>query len=175
MNGMNQKKICILGMFGVGKTSLVERFVYNKFDDEYKSTIGIKVCQKLLSPIETDQHKIVQFNFLLWDIEGAEVITPQIQNYMIGAHGALIVSDLTRPDSISVANDIVETFQQTAPDMPVVLAGNKFDLIAAESENIQQLEELGETLKAPVLLTSAKENNNVEAAFEKLGLLIASS
>ncbi|MBN1363277.1 MAG: hypothetical protein JW976_00580, partial [Syntrophaceae bacterium] len=66
------QKICLVGIFASGKTSLIRRFVFNQFDEKYLSTIGVRVSQKLLSPLESKSKKLIQINFLIWDIEGLE-------------------------------------------------------------------------------------------------------
>ena len=68
-----KKKICLLGAFAVGKTSLVERFVYDRFDEKYLTTIGEKISQKLLPPVQdTRSGQLCQHNVLIWDIAGLE-------------------------------------------------------------------------------------------------------
>ena len=94
------KKICLIGVFGVGKTSLINRFVYDRFDESYLSTIGVKISQKILSPIQTKDGKFRQFNFIVWDIEGFEEDINPNRNFFLGAAGALLIGDLTRLESI---------------------------------------------------------------------------
>lgn len=167
------KKICLLGTFGVGKTSLVRRFVYDKYEDTYKSTIGVKVSQKRLAPLENSRREMVQFTFLVWDIEGVEKATPQVTNYLTGAHGFLLVGDLTRVETLEALPAIAGFARKIAPPAPLVLAGNKTDLIADGSEAAAVLAEVADRLAAPFLLTSAKDGRNVEECFTELGLLIA--
>lgn len=167
------KKICLLGTFGVGKTSLVRRFVYNKYEDTYQSTIGVKVSQKRLPPLENSRKELVQFNFLVWDIEGVEKATPQVNNYLVGAHGFLLVGDLTRMETIEALPIIAGFARKIAPRAPLLLAGNKADLVPDGDESAAALGKVADHLSAPNLLTSAKDSRNVEACFMQLGLLIA--
>ena len=81
---MHQKKIVLLGDFNVGKTSLIRRYVDNAFDDEYLTTIGVKISKKSL-----DDERL-----LIWDIEGATIGKPIPKHYIKGAHGAIIVADI---------------------------------------------------------------------------------
>ena len=167
------KKICLLGTFGVGKTSLVRRFVYDKYDDEYKSTIGAKVSQKRLVPLENSRKELIQFNFLVWDIEGVEKATPQVNHYLLGAHGFLLIGDLTREETIGALPAISEFARKIAPGAPLVLAGNKADLAPDGSHTAAVLAEVADRFSAPYLLTSVKDGRNVEDCFTQLGLLIA--
>lgn len=167
-----QKKICMLGMFGVGKTSLTERFIHNCFDDSYLSTIGVKVSQKRLPPTAQSSGKMVQVNLLIWDIEGAETPGKVISNYFLGAAGALVVADLSRPESIEVLPFIVHDFLKGAPGAKIVLVGNKADLLPDPAVPQAQLERLGKDFDSPIFITSAKTGLNVEESFQQLGRLI---
>ena len=88
------KKICLLGDFSVGKTSLVRRFVHNRFDDQYISTIGVKVSRKtVVLPVADD---LVELTLMVWDLAGSQGTTPIAASYLRGAVGAVLVCDLTR-------------------------------------------------------------------------------
>ncbi|MFN3372526.1 MAG: Rab family GTPase, partial [Chloroflexus sp.] len=91
---MNQlaAKICLLGEFSVGKTSLIRRFVEGIFDERYLSTLGVKISRHSL----TIDH--IDMNLIIWDTTGGERFNQIVQNYYRGAAGALLVCDLTRPD-----------------------------------------------------------------------------
>ncbi|NOY77925.1 MAG: GTP-binding protein [Calditrichaeota bacterium] len=160
-----QKKICLLGMFGVGKTSLVRRFVYNRFDDSYLVTVGVKVSQKILPPVKNRQGRWTQFEFLIWDIAGFEEAGGPTQTYFLGASGALVVADLSRPYTIDVLPKILDSFFAVAPAAKIVLLGNKKDLFTQPEEQGHSLQGWSEEKKWPFLLTSAKTGENVEKAF----------
>jgi len=157
-----QKKICLLGTFGVGKTSLVRRFVENHFDDKYLSTIGVKVSRK---PLRLGAQ---QLDLLVWDMANADELGPVQNNYFRGAHGALLVHDLTRPESHARLVSYCERFLSVAPQARLVVAGNKRDLI----ETALPFPENGCTaiagLSLPHFLTSAKSGAQVEEAFQAL-------
>jgi small GTP-binding protein len=161
-----QKKICLLGMFGVGKTSLVQRFVENMFAEKYQSTIGVKVDRKrvALSGHQTQAH----VDLLVWDIASQDDLQKPAQNYFRGAHGALVVHDLTRPESAQRLALYCERFLQIAPQAKIVFAGNKADLVAASSFDSAQFHSMLGPLAAPHLFTSAKTGENVERAFQML-------
>ncbi len=163
---MLQKKVCMLGMFGVGKTSLVRRFVQQSFEEKYLTTIGVKVDHKQVTLANTT------LNLLLWDIAGQEEETSATESYFRGAHGALIVYDLTRPDSAQALQEYCERFLRVAPRAKLVFVGNKSDLVASQpAEALDFAPTLGQ--KTPVqVLTSAKTGANVELAFTKLAQLL---
>ncbi len=172
-NQLIYKKICLLGMFGVGKTSLVRRFVYNRFDDAYLTTVGVKVSQKILPPVKNSQGRLTQFTFLIWDIAGFEEASQRTKNYFVGAAGALVVADLTRPQTTEALPTILETFAAVAPDAAVVFLGNKTDLLPELGDQAQALEAFARQQNGPVLLTSAKTGLNVEKAFLQLAKNLA--
>ncbi|MGD9899132.1 MAG: Rab family GTPase [Calditrichaceae bacterium] len=167
-----KKKICLLGMFGVGKTSLVRRFVDNIFDDSYLSTIGVKVSQKILPPVSVSDGRMVQFHFVIWDIEGFGKAGPALKNYYTGASGALIVSDLTRPETIEKIPEIAGFFREINPDARILLAGNKNDLTGEKSKSFELMDSIAASGKHKFYLTSAKTGENVENIFWQLQELL---
>jgi small GTP-binding protein len=171
MQGL-QKKICLLGMFGVGKTSLVRRFVENQFDDKYLSTLGVKVSRKR---IQLDDQAHPHLDLLLWDIASLDELGQHAQSYFRGAHGALVVHDLTRPESAKRLAGYCATFLQIAPQARLVFAGNKTDLVDMEKLDTEAFKELTGQPSAPHFFTSAKSGENVEAAFLALANLLVPS
>ncbi len=167
-NRLIQKKICLLGVFGVGKTSLVRRFVYDRFDDAYLTTVGVKVSQKILPPLKNPKGGLTQFNFLIWDIAGFEEAPQRTKNYFLGSSGALVVADLTRPQTVEALPTILKSFYSVSPRAKIVLLGNKTDLIPDSAQNAEPLNRLAVEHNLPLLLTSAKTGENVEEAFQKL-------
>lgn len=165
-----KKKICLLGSFGVGKTSLVRRFVYNLFDDQYLSTIGVKVSQKLLPKNkETD----IQFNFLIWDLQGFEQSSAITKNYYTGAAAAIVVADLTRRETIDIIPQNIVPFKKVNPDAILFIAGNKNDLVRNESPAKNTLIKMAKEEDIPYCFTSALNGENVENCFITLSTLLA--
>ena len=156
----------MLGSFGVGKTSLVERFVYDRFDDKYLSTLGVKVSQKLLPPVShpRDDHP-KQFMFLLWDIASVDKFNSVTKNYYRGAAGALVVADLTRPETTNNLNDYCEKFLTLNPKGKLIILGNKDDLVAEDEPTRDILKETATSFSTDFLLSSAKSGKNVEESF----------
>jgi small GTP-binding protein len=161
-----QKKICLLGMFGVGKTSLVRRFVENQFDEKYLSTIGVKVSRKRIPLAGHKTH--AHADLLVWDIASQDELNQSAQNYFRGAHGALVVHDLTRPESAERLALYCERFLQAAPKAKFVFAGNKADLVEVQYFDLRKFQEMMGLLAAPHFFTSAKTGENVEQAFQIL-------
>jgi len=163
-----QKKICLLGGFAVGKTSLIRQFTEGNFDDKYLSTIGVKISRK---PLQRADHTL---NLLIWDLAGGDKFTKQSANYLRGAVGAIIVCDLTRPDTLAYLSEYMEQMHAVNPNAAIVFACNKADLITERAIGDVELETAVSPTNTPYLLTSAKTGENVEAAFELLADLIES-
>ena len=87
------KKIVLIGHFGVGKTSLIRRFVQNTFSEEYKVTIGVHISKKTIEV--TDKESI---SLIIWDLEGQDDIKKTRSSYLLGTHGFIYVFDLSRPE-----------------------------------------------------------------------------
>lgn len=169
-----QKKICLIGEFGVGKTSLIERFVFNSFSEKYISTLGVRVSQKLLPPLPDRQGIEKQLNLLIWDIEGAGTNPSRLaRNYYQGAAGAILVTDVMRLDNVEAPQQVLQMFKEVAPSAKVVVAVNKIDLVPdlPDEASLPMLQWARE-LSLPSLLTSAKTGENVEALFLKLARLL---
>lgn len=157
---MISKKIAMLGMWGVGKTSLVKRYVDSIFDEKYHSTLGVKVDKKALSVDGND------VQLMLWDIAGAEDAFDVPMHYVKGAAGYLLVLDGTHAMSLDRGLDLVELVNRDVGRLPFVCVVNKADLpweITPEMIDTR-LKPLGCT----VLESSAKTGQNVEEAFEAL-------
>lgn len=164
-----KKKVCLVGSFAVGKTSLVERFVHNRFDEKYLTTIGVKVSQKLLPPVkEAATGHAVQHVFLIWDIAGSEKFDHLSPNYFKGAAGAVAVADLTRPDTISDLHSLCQKFQQINSEAYLQIIGNKSDLFDDDSGVGSELLKVAKAYNSALTLTSAKTGENVENVFLSL-------
>jgi len=161
------RKICLLGAFAVGKTSLVERFVYNRFSETYLTTLGVRVSQKLLPPVTGNDGSTVQYNLIIWDIAGMEKFDRVVMNYFRGAAGALAVVDVTRPETVDMLMEIVQRFRSVSPKAELLFLGNKIDLPASENA-LQLLKKMAREYQSSHLTTSARTGENVEKAFLQL-------
>jgi small GTP-binding protein len=163
-----QKKICLLGDFAVGKTSLVRRYVEGSFNDKYLSTIGVKVSRKVLA---RENH---QLNLIIWDLAGGEDFEGHDRNYLRGAAGALLVCDVTRPETIQTLQKYARQMTALDANACMILAANKSDLLGQQTHDLPELEALRQTVQARVLFTSAKTGENVEEAIDLLAdMLVA--
>lgn len=161
-----QKKVCLLGDFAVGKTSLVRRFVESRFDDKYLSTIGVKVSRKTL------ERETSKLNLLIWDLVGGNEFSRAETGYLQGTAGALIVCDLTRADTLQALRRYTNQVRAIYPEVALVFLGNKVDLTKERAIDDEMLTAVSAELNAPLHLTSAKTGENVEAAFAHLADLI---
>jgi len=164
------KKVCLLGDFAVGKTSLVRQFVYNRFEEQYLSTIGVHVSRKTLSVPHPDG--VVDLAILLWDIAGNNGFEKVRASYIRGAAGALLVCDLTRPETLGNLMTYVGLVRSVSPQARLILAANKCDLIDDQQLTTDQIEAMAHSLDAPFFLTSAKTGNEVETIFRTLGSML---
>ncbi|HUN23579.1 MAG TPA: Rab family GTPase [Anaerolineales bacterium] len=157
-----QKKICLLGDFAVGKTSLIRRFVEGRFDDRYLSSIGVKITRKTL------ERPDYTLNMLIWDLAGGDDFNDTRSGYLRGASGAMFVCDLTRADTLNVFVKYVTQLREISPDAGIVLLANKADLHDSRVIETKTLQAISEEFGVPFLLTSAKTGENVENAFSLL-------
>lgn len=162
MSRVVQKKICLLGDFAVGKTSLIRRFVEGRFDDRYLSTIGVKISRK---PMEMADFTL---NLLIWDLAGGDDFSKTGASYLRGAVAALIVCDLTRPDTLAGFAYYADQMRQINPGTSLLFAGNKADLAEERAITAEELHTISQELGGTYLDTSAKTGHQVELAFDLL-------
>jgi small GTP-binding protein len=165
---MIQKKICMLGATGVGKTSLVSRFVLSMFSETYLTTIGVKVDKKTLSVDGAD------ITLMLWDIYGEDEFQTVRTSYLRGAAGYILVADGTRQRTLDTARELQSKAMAVVGNVPFVLVLNKSDLAGewrVDDRALWKMAEDGWTL----VKTSAKTGAGVEEAFLKLTTKVAAS
>lgn len=165
-----KKKICLLGSYGVGKTSLVRRFVYNKYEEKYLSTIGVHISRKTVHLNESEINKFEkEIDLFIWDIANIEKFDSVTKSYINGAHGAVIVTDISRPNTIAQSLNYAKIFLELNSKAKIIFVGNKYDLL----ENIQLDEEKYisnfKFYKTHFSFVSAKTGENVEEIFNMLG------
>ena len=158
------KKIVLLGHFGVGKTSLVRRFVDSAFSEDYLVTLGVHVKKK---EVEINGLNVT---LIIWDIEGNTSISKARKSYLDGSHGFLYVFDVSRPETFEKLEEEMEFLEENYPSTPVCQIGNKSDLI--DSENIREFFDSEKFVNCD--FTSAKNGENVENIFLKISELITS-
>jgi small GTP-binding protein len=155
---MLQKKICMLGSFAVGKTSLVARCVRSVFSEKYHTTVGVKVDTKQLIASGQELHLV------LWDLAGEDEFHQVRTSYLRGASGYLLVVDGTRQATLDTAVDLQCRVADAVGDIPFLVLVNKVDLEASWEVD----EEAIATQGWPLVKTSAKTGDGVEAAFTRL-------
>lgn len=158
---MLQKKVCMLGGFGVGKTSLVRRYVQSIFSDTYLTTIGVKIEKKT---VKVDSEDV---GLILWDIAGEDDINTIRMSYLRGAAGYFLVVDVTRGETLEVAKSIKARVTAEIGSVPSLFLFNKADLQEDWDIPEQSLEDL-KAAGCIVLRTSAKTGEGVEEAFQEL-------
>ena len=158
---MLQKKICMLGSFSVGKTSLVRRFVESIFSDAYQTSIGVKIDKKVVRSGNED------VTLVLWDIHGEDVYQKIRMSYLRGMSAYLLVVDGTRRQTLDDALALNERVVEEAGKVPAILVINKSDL--AEKWEIDAARESELTAAGwTIIRTSAKTGDSVEEVFSKL-------
>lgn len=179
-----KKKIIMLGDSAVGKTSLVRRYVFDQFDDAYISTIGSKVTRKEITIPQGD--KEVDLNFMIWDILGREGYTAIHARTFAGVHGAILVSDLTRKETLgSLERYWIPLLFKVVEYVPLVFTCNKSDLTDQTTYELYDLKRVASRYNfgledalpddlSTSYSTSAKGGDNVESTFESLGHMVLS-
>lgn len=160
-------KVLLLGDGAVGKTTLIRRFVVDRYSDEYITTVGTKVTRKDVTVgREPDQFDVVM---QIWDVLGQRGYGGVQEAAVKGAQGVLFVYDLTREDTRrSVEEYWMPMVWRLVGRIPMVLVGNKVDLIEDRIRPEEYAYYLAQKYDAPALITSAKTGEHVEAAFHKL-------
>lgn len=158
---MVQKKICMLGSFAVGKTSLVRRFVESIFSEAYHTTVGVKIDKK---NVQVDGTEV---SMVLWDIYGEDDFQKMRWSHVRGASGYLLVADGTRKATLDKALELEQRVREEVGIIPFVFVINKCDLLLDwEVDPAQEPQLAGKNWS--VLRSSAKTGEGVEAAFALL-------
>ncbi len=160
---MYKCKIVLLGEAQTGKTSIVYRFVNDTFKKSYKSTLGVNLLKK-----DLEVEKYGETSAQIWDLGGQESFRNLRKLYLEGAHGALLLYDVTNRETFEKLDNWVKSFEETRANKPLLLIGNKIDL----ENSIQVSEEEGKEYASEhgfhFIQTSAKTGDNVDKAFENL-------
>ena len=167
------KKIGLLGDSGVGKTSLIRRFVVDVFDDKYIATIGTKVSKKDIEYKYPE--KTVYLTLMMWDILGQKDYKKMRVQGISGSHGIVVVADLTRPETVKSAEEFwLPEIWEATKGVPVLFVGNKIDVAGEESDTAKELALVGKKAAMPTIFCSAKSGSNVETMFRKIGEMMIS-
>jgi hypothetical protein len=159
----------MLGASGVGKTSLVQRFVKSIYSEKYHSTIGVKIDKKTFSVYGEE------VTLLLWDLQGEDEDFKIRPSFLRGASGFFVVIDLTRHETFVTAFSIQQMVEREVGDIPFFVLFNKNDLTDQFAVSDREIAEMQKNYGWRVLRTSAKTGERVEQAFYELAELMLKS
>lgn len=151
----------MLGAFAVGKTSLVQQYVNSIFNEKYQTTLGVKIDKKT---VNIDNRSI---ELILWDLAGEDEFMEVRSSYLRGSAAVILVADGTRAETLDIAIKLKNKVYSEVGEIPFILLVNKMDLIenwSIDQLTLKQLEKEGWN----ILQTSAKDSDNVEAAYQTL-------
>ncbi|MBN1329222.1 MAG: GTP-binding protein [Candidatus Heimdallarchaeota archaeon] len=155
-------KVIIVGAGKVGKTSLTIRFAEDRFRESYLPTLGVDFMTKNLT-INNKQIKLQ-----LWDTGGQEFVMSLLPFYFQGAMGGVLVYDITNRNSFNSLDYWLKQIRQNAGNIPVVLAGNKYDIADQRKISTEEAQAFAIEKKLIYLETSAKTGVSVPDLFEGL-------
>jgi len=160
-------KICIFGDSGVGKTSIINRFVTNRFEQETKLTLGADIMTK---DIHLNNYKV---KLQIWDFGGEERFKIFLPPYTLGSSGGIFMYDITRKSSLNSLEEWISIFKKNLREeeskIPILIVGNKKDLDHYREIAFENAEYLAQTHYAyDVIECSAKTGENAENIFESL-------
>lgn len=167
---MISKKVCVIGDFAVGKSSLIRRYVLNEFSTDYHATLGVNI-HKYTDDVDGSAGDTQSINLIIWDIEGGDADGGKVAAYLQGAAGAIVVGDVTRPDHIATMKAHATLFQKLRPGRPVVFGFNKIDLLSGPPE-VATGEDMATEYGAGFAFTSAADGTAVPDLFRTLGTRI---
>lgn len=159
------KKIILIGNINVGKTSMVARYVYHKFSEQYISTIGVRIDKKMIT---TDN---AQINMIIWDLAGESNQQNTPQSYFLGAAAVIYVVDISSPPTFLNMEADINFVKSKIPEAIVLVAANKSDKLSETA--LQQ--HIAMMPMKPDYVTSAKENLHIETLFFELGVRLLNS
>ena len=156
-------KVVLLGDSGVGKSSIVLRFVADNFKADADATIGASFMGKMMQFNE----KSIKFN--IWDTAGQERYHTLAKMYYRDANAAILVYDITKPESLEGLKRWHEELKENGPkDIIKVIAGNKEDLVEQEAVSFEEVSAIAKQIGAACKKTSAKTNYGIEQVFKEI-------
>ncbi len=163
------KKIVLVGDAAVGKTSLIRRFVIDKFDDKYIVTIGTKTSRKQMEFKYEPQDLAITLTLNIWDIIGQKEMKKLHTLYFKGSEGVIVVCDMTRADTLASVPEWLNGVYETCGKVPAVLACNKSDLKDEFVITQDQIDSMAKQFDMTTFPCSAKDGDNVENIFNAIG------
>jgi small GTP-binding protein len=164
-------RVVLLGEAAVGKTSLVRRYTENVFDEEYKQTIGTTFATKDID-VTDGEGAVRKVRLNVWDMGGQSTYRELRRQFMKGASGAIIVFDVTRPETFMAMNNWFESFKEVCPDSPVIISANKVDLVDERMVPHEPGMMLRNWFQAEYFETSAKTGDEVDNVFTRIAEVV---
>ncbi len=164
-----QKKICMVGDYAVGKTSLIRRYVHNVFEGKYLTTIGVHISKKEVSIGS------VLLRLIIWDLAGEDGFHKLSASYLAGSSGAILVGDLSRAETMTSLEYHRESVFSLHRELPFVIALNKNDLCPECHEKVCDTFFSSQMAAQPCFRTSSKTGQNVPELFQELDKLLVSN
>jgi small GTP-binding protein len=162
-------KVCLVGDYAVGKTSIADRLVYNRFRTPYIPTIGTQIIKKELEVPDPRGEGTVRVDMTIWDIMGQKGVKDLLNDaYFEGARGILAVCDVTREETLKGLEYWVRAVRKVAGKIPIQILANKIDLEDQIRIREDDVSEVGRSLSSEFQLTSAKTGENVDKALRNL-------
>ena len=158
---MKAFKVCVLGDYGVGKTSTVNRFVSNVFSENYATTIGLSISTKTVT-VDFQDVKMV-----IWDIAGRDKVAAVEHTYLKGANAVFFVADGTREKTLQTMLDLRRDVLKEHGEIANLVMINKYDR-KHEWEVTDTRIEMLRNAGRHVYLTSAKDGTLVNDAFSNI-------
>lgn len=155
----------------MGKTSLIQRYVMDKFDDKYVVTLGTKVTMKEVA-IDKQGQEGVNLTLMIWDILGQREFKRLQSSFYKGSNGTIVVADFTRKETLDNIHDWVLALFNTAGKVPVLLLINKSDLSGQAAFSEDDIKTIADKYGTSYMFTSAKTGENVESAFLKMSHML---
>jgi len=156
-------KVSVIGEFGVGKTSLIKRYMTNTFDEGYKATLGAAI-----STFDTKIDKI-EVSLQVWDLAGQNPFRKVRHQYLFGSDFAIAVFDLTRRESLDALAEWVADARSADPEVTCILVGNKSDLVEEREVSPEDAGAVAKQLRMiSYMETSAKDGTNIRELFQTI-------
>ena len=163
-------KFIIIGDSGVGKTCILHRLKYDDFLENHDVTVGVTFMTQMMQIGST------QLKLQLWDTAGQEIFRSITQSYYHDSKCAIIVYDITNPQSFANLAQWIEDVKNHAPsDCTIAIVGNKTDLTKERRISTQEAKALADAKECPFFETSARTGYNIQALFEECALIVFSN
>jgi small GTP-binding protein len=158
------RKIILSGNTGVGKTSLVSRYVHERFLDKYPSSIGVRIDRKELEIKDTI------IDMIIWDLSSKSSQAEVPQSYLLRTSGVIYVVDISELSTLDNIDTDMKFFCAKLPDIPILIVANKSDKV-----NQAEITSIIDSMPVkPDFISSARDSVNVTEIFQRLGELMLS-